>query len=68
MFSNAYTHTYTHTFTDPSVSMSVEELFHSLAHNPSCHGYLHSRFLPTAIEILHSNGNQLPLGLVPVSD
>ncbi len=52
---------------DPSVSMPVEELFQSLSQNRGCHGYLQTRFLPTAIEILGSREDQMPLGLVPVS-
>ena len=39
-----------------------------LADNPGCHNDLHSRFLPTSLEILQSNESQLPLGLVAVSE
>ena len=46
----------------------MEELFGVLAANPGCHGNLHSRFLPTAVEILESSEAQLPLGLVAVSE
>lgn len=46
---------------------TIEEVFAALAANPGCHGDLHLRFLPIAVEALQSSENQIPLGLVAVS-
>ena len=46
---------------------TIEEVFAALAANPGCHSDLHLRFLPVAMEALQSTENQLPLGLVAVS-
>lgn len=53
--------------TDPGLMSTIEEVFAALAANPGCHNDLHLRFLPVAMEALQSTENQLPLGLVAVS-
>lgn len=53
--------------TDPGLMSTIEEVFAALAANPGCHSDLHLRFLPVAMEALQSTENQLPLGLVAVS-
>ena len=53
--------------TDPGVCSTLEDVFSVLAKNPSCHRDLHSQFLPTAVQLLDSNDQGLPLGMVAVS-
>lgn len=49
---------------DPAVSSCLEDVFLCLANNPGCQPLLHSRLLPTAIEILSASDTQIPLGMV----
>jgi hypothetical protein len=49
---------------DPGVSSTLEDLFSVLAKNRGCHADLHGVFLPSAVHVLDSNEEGLPLGLV----
>ena len=51
---------------DPGVSSTLEDLFSVLAKNRGCHVDLHGVFLPSAVHVLDSNEEELPLGLVAV--
>lgn len=51
---------------DPSISACLEDLFVCLSANRGCHPLLHSRLLPTAVELLSATESQIPLGMVSV--